>query len=110
LETRRVISSRWKKRDYCSNQPIGNKESNNQLVEKRRVLLCSRRRRGECMDPEGSGVNPGEGNRGGPGPPSGEPDKQLIGNSGGDNTLMKQPGGQEDESGVTTRTHHAQNT
>jgi hypothetical protein len=53
--------------------------------------------KGECMDPEGNGVNPGEGNGGGPGPPSGERDKQLISNSGGDNTLMGQPGRQEDE-------------
>jgi hypothetical protein len=32
----------------------------------------------------------------------------LISNSGGDNTLIGQPGRPEDESGVTTRTHHAQ--
>jgi hypothetical protein len=38
------------------------------------------------MDPEGNGVNPGEGNGGGPGSPSGEEDKQLISYSGGDNT------------------------
>jgi hypothetical protein len=63
---------------------------------------------GECMDTEGNGVNLGEGNRGGPGPPSGEQDKQLISNSGGDNTLMGQPGRQEDESGMTTKTHRAQ--
>jgi hypothetical protein len=37
---------------------------------------------GECMDPEGNGVNPGKGNGGGPGPPRGEQDKQLISNSG----------------------------
>jgi hypothetical protein len=37
------------------------------------------------MDPEGNGVNPGEGNGGGPGPPRGERDNQLISNSGGDN-------------------------
>ncbi len=39
---------------------------------------------GECMDPEGNGVNPGEGIGGGPSPPSGEQDKQLFSNSGGD--------------------------
>jgi hypothetical protein len=48
--------------------------------------------------------------RGGPGPPSGEQDKQLISSSGGDDTPMGQPGRQEDESGVTTRTHRAQST
>ncbi len=63
---------------------------------------------GECMDTEGNGVNLGEGNGGGPSPPSGEQDKQLISNSGGDNTLMGQPGRQEDESGMTTKTHRAQ--
>ncbi len=30
------------------------------------------------MDPKGNGVNPGEGNGGGPGPPSGEQGKQLT--------------------------------
>jgi hypothetical protein len=65
---------------------------------------------GECKDPEGNGVNPGEGDGGGGGPPSEEQDKQLISNSGGDNTPMGQPGRQEDESGVTTKTHHTQST
>jgi hypothetical protein len=59
------------------------------------------------MDPDGNGVNPGEGNGGGPSPPSGEQDKQLISSKGGDNTLMGQPGRLEDESGVTTRTLRA---
>jgi hypothetical protein len=62
------------------------------------------------MDPERNGVKPREGNGGGPGHSSGEQDKQLISNSGGDNTLMGQPRRQEDESGVITRTHHAQST
>jgi hypothetical protein len=62
------------------------------------------------VDAEGNGVNPGEGDGGGPGPPSEEQDKQLISHSGGDNTLMGQPGRQEDESGTTTRTHRAQST
>jgi hypothetical protein len=65
---------------------------------------------GSCMDPEGNGVNPGEGDGGGPGPPSGEQDKQLISSRGGGNTHMEQPGRLEDESGVTTRTHRAQST
>jgi hypothetical protein len=30
------------------------------------------------VDPEGNGVTMGRGAEGGPGPPSGEPDKQLI--------------------------------
>jgi hypothetical protein len=59
------------------------------------------------VDPEVNGVNPGEG---GPGPRSEEQDKQLISNSGGDETPMGQPRRQEDESDVTSRTHHAQNT
>jgi hypothetical protein len=42
---------------------------------------------------------------GGPGPPSEEQDKQVISNSGGDNTPMRQPGRQEDESGVTTNSN-----
>jgi hypothetical protein len=65
---------------------------------------------GRCMDPEGNGVNPGEGNGGGPGPPSGKQDKQLISSRGIDNTLRGLPGRLEDEPGVTTRTHHAQST
>ncbi len=65
---------------------------------------------GECMDPERNGVNPGEGDGGGAGPPSEEQDKQLMSNSGGDKTPKGQPGRQEDESDVTTKTHHAQST
>jgi hypothetical protein len=46
---------------------------------------------GCCLEPEGNGVNPrGGGNKGGPGPPSGEQDKQLTSSSGGDNSLMEQ--------------------
>jgi hypothetical protein len=65
---------------------------------------------GECVDPEGNGVNPGEGDGGGPSPPSEEQDKQLISNSGGHKTPMGQPGRQEDKSDVTSRPHHAQST
>ncbi len=50
----------------------------------------------------------GGGRRGGPGPPSEEQDKQLICNSGGDKTPMGEPGGQQDGSNATSRTHHAQ--
>jgi hypothetical protein len=60
------------------------------------------------MDPEGNGVNPGQGNGGRARPSKRGQDKQLISNSEGDNTLIGQPGRQEDESGVTTRTHRAQ--
>jgi hypothetical protein len=74
------------------------------------IVLVAEEGTGECMDPEGNGVNPGEGNGGGPSPPSGERDKQLISCSGGDNTPMGQQGRQEDKSGVTTMTHHAQST
>jgi hypothetical protein len=61
---------------------------------------------GECVDPEGNGVSLGKGIEGGPGPPSEEQDKQLICNSGGDKTLMGEPGGQQDRSDATSRTHH----
>jgi hypothetical protein len=47
----------------------------------------------ECVDPEGNGVTMGRGEERGPGPPSGEQDKQLICNSGGDKTPL---GSQED--------------
>jgi hypothetical protein len=47
---------------------------------------------------------------GGPGPPSEEQDKQLIWNSGGDKTPMREPGGQQDGSNATSRIHHAQST
>jgi hypothetical protein len=60
---------------------------------------------GRCLDPEGNGVNPGGG---GPGPPVGKQDKQLISSRGGGNTPMEQPGRLEEESGVMKRTHRAQ--
>ncbi len=63
---------------------------------------------GKCVDPEGNGVSLGKGAEGEPGPPSGEQDKQLICNSGGDETPMGEPGGQQDGSDATSRTHHAQ--
>ncbi len=63
---------------------------------------------GRCLDPEGNGVNPGGGNWGGPGPPGGLQDKQLISSRGRDNTLMERPGRLEEKSSVTRRTHCAQ--
>ncbi len=33
---------------------------------------------GHCLEPEGNGVNSGEGGEGGPGPPSREEDKQST--------------------------------
>ncbi len=63
---------------------------------------------GECMDLEGKGVSLGKGAEGGPGPPSEEQDKQLICNSGGDKNPMGEPGGQQNGSDATSRTHHAQ--
>jgi hypothetical protein len=60
------------------------------------------------MDPEGNGVTVGEGAEGGPGPPGGEQDKQLICNSRRGETSMGEPGGQLDRSDATSRTHHAQ--
>ncbi len=63
---------------------------------------------GKCVDSEGNGVSMGKGAEGGPSPPSREQDKQLICNSGGDETPMGEPGGQQDGSDATSRTHHAQ--
>jgi hypothetical protein len=40
------------------------------------------------VDPEGNGVTLGKGVEGGPGPPSGGQDKQLICDSGGGKTSM----------------------
>jgi hypothetical protein len=60
------------------------------------------------VDPEGNGVTMGRGAEGGPGPPSGEQDKQLICNSGGDKTFMGELGEQPDRLDATSRTHHAQ--
>jgi hypothetical protein len=62
----------------------------------------------ECVDPEGNGVTMSEGAEGGPGPPSGEQDKQLICNSRGDKTSMGEPGGRQNELDATSRTHHGQ--
>ncbi len=47
------------------------------------VVSVSDREVGWCLEPVGNGVNPGGGNGGGPGPPSGEQDKQLTASSGG---------------------------
>jgi hypothetical protein len=53
------------------------------------ALIVSDRGAGCCLEPKGNGVNPGEGNERGPGPPSGEQDKQLTASRGGDNSLME---------------------
>jgi hypothetical protein len=45
---------------------------------------------GWCLEPEGNGVSPSRVNGGGPGPPSGEQDKQLTASRGGDNSPMEQ--------------------
>jgi hypothetical protein len=66
---------------------------------------------GEWMHgPWGKWGQLGKGGRGGPDPPSEEQDKQLICDSGGDETLMGEPGGQQDGSDTASRTHHAQGT
>jgi hypothetical protein len=49
----------------------------------------------------------GRGAKGGPGPPSEGQDMQLICNSRGDKTPMGEPGGQQDGSDATSRTHHS---
>jgi hypothetical protein len=63
-----------------------------------------------CVDPEGNGVTMGRGAEGGPGPPSGKQDQQLIYSSEGGETPMGEPGGQQDGSDVTSKTHDAQST
>jgi hypothetical protein len=70
--------------------------------------LVADREMGECVDPEGNGVSLGKGAEKGLVPPSEEQDKQLICNSCGDKTPMGEPGGQQDGSDATSRTHHAQ--
>jgi hypothetical protein len=50
----------------------------------------------------------GGGAEGGPGPPSGEQEKQSIYSSGGDKTPMGEQGGQPDGLDATSRPHHAQ--
>ncbi len=65
---------------------------------------------GEYVDPEGNGVSSGRGAMGGPGPPSEEQDKQLVCNSGEDETPMWEPEGEQEGSDATSRTHHAQST
>ncbi len=60
------------------------------------------------MDPEGNGVTMGRGAEGGPSPPGGEQDKQLICNNGRGETPMGEPGGEQGRSDAKSRTHHAQ--
>jgi hypothetical protein len=52
-------------------------------------LFVSNREVGCCLEPKGNGVNPDGGDEGGPGPPSGEQDKQLTASRGGDNSIME---------------------
>ncbi len=63
---------------------------------------------GKCVGPEEYGVTMGRGAEGGPGPTGGGQDKQLICNSGRGETPVGEPGGQQDGSDATSRTHHAQ--
>jgi hypothetical protein len=63
---------------------------------------------GGCVDHERKGVIMGRGAEGGPSPPGGELDQQLICNSGGGETPMGKQGGQQDGSDAASRTHHAQ--
>jgi hypothetical protein len=61
----------------------------------------------ECEDPEGNEVTRSEGAEGGPGPPSGERDKQSACSSGSGKTSMEEPEGQSDGLDATSRLHHA---
>jgi hypothetical protein len=65
---------------------------------------------GECVDLQGNWVTLGKGVKRGLGPPSEEQDKQLICNSEGGKTPMGEPGGPQDGSDATSRTHHAEST
>ncbi len=71
-------------------------------------MIVTDRGKKECVDPKGNGVTRGRGVEVGPGPPSGEQEKQLICNSRGDKTSMGEPGGQPDGLNATSRPHHAQ--
>jgi hypothetical protein len=53
------------------------------------LVGVSEREAGRCLEPEGNGVNLVRENGGGPGPPSGEQDKQLITSRGRDNSPME---------------------
>jgi hypothetical protein len=53
-------------------------------------IIVSDREVGCCLEPKGNGYNPGGGDEGGPGPLSGEQDKQLTASRGGDNSIMEQ--------------------
>ncbi len=44
---------------------------------------------GYCLEPKGNGVNLGGEGEGGPGPLSGEQDKQSTASRGGDNSIME---------------------
>jgi hypothetical protein len=70
--------------------------------------MVADRRVSECMDPEENMVNSGWGAGEGPGPSNKEQDKQLICISGGDETPMGEPGGQQDEYDTASRIHQAQ--
>ncbi len=74
------------------------------------IIIVADRGLGGCVDPEGNGVTMRRGAEGGPDPPSGEQDKQLICSSGGGKTPMGEQGGQQDGSDATSKTHHAQST
>jgi hypothetical protein len=63
---------------------------------------------GKCVGPEEYGVTMRRGAERGPGPPGRGQDKLLICNSGRGETPVGEPGGQQDGSDATSRTHHAQ--
>ncbi len=58
----------------------------NTVVTAKKGDTISDRKVGCCLESKGNGVNPGREDEGGPGPPSGEQDKQLTANRGGDNS------------------------
>jgi hypothetical protein len=71
-----------------------------------KIVIVTDRGKKECVDPEGNGVTMSEGAVGGPVPPSGERDNQLI----CPKTSIGEPGGPPNRLDVASRTHHAQST
>ncbi len=54
-----------------------------------KILSVSDREVGCCLEPMENGANLGGEGEGGPGPPSGQQDKQSTSSRGGDNSIME---------------------
>ncbi len=97
-------------RHISDHSDIGLKGSQSDIISNMELTLYPTERQEGAWSPREMGVNSGRADGGGPSPPSVEQDKQLITSRGGDNSLMEQQGGREEESGVTKRTHRALST